>query len=182
MTYHQPAQAIANTVVESLEIDPHLFQELPWISVIGLGYVGAVSTACLASIGHTVIGVDLDQKKVGDIASGRSPIHEADLGRLLEEGVAQGRVRATTDGVAAVAETDITFVSVGTPTGADGGCDDRAIVAAARSIGEAIRDKITFHVVVMRCSIPPGTTKAVMVREIEATSGKKAGVDFGVAT
>lgn len=152
----------------------------PSVSVIGLGYVGAVSTACLAGLGHRVIGVDLDPVKVEAIAAGRAPIHEKDLDRLLGDGVADGLISATDDLVTAVAETDITFVSVGTPTAEDGGCDDRYIRAAARSIGEGLARKAAFHVVVMRCSIPPGTTLDVMVPEIEAASGLKVGADFGV--
>jgi GDP-mannose 6-dehydrogenase len=152
----------------------------PSVSIVGLGYVGAVSTACLAGLGHRVIGVDLDPVKVEAIAAGRAPIHEKDLDRLLSEGVAQGLIGATGDLAAAVAETDITFVSVGTPTAEDGGCDDRYIRAAARSIGEGLARKGAFHVVVMRCSIPPGTTLGVMVPEIEEASGLKAGTDFGV--
>ena len=152
----------------------------PAVSVVGLGYVGAVSTACLAGLGHRVIGVDVDPVKVASIAEGRSPIHEKDLGRLLSEGVQAGLISATDDLADAVIRTDITFVSVGTPTAADGGCDDRYIRAAARSIGEGLARKGAFHVVVMRCSIPPGTTLGVMVPEIEAASGLKAGTDFGV--
>ena len=104
------------------------------ISVVGLGYVGAVSTACLSSLGHRVVGVDIDPNKVADIAAGRSPIHEKDLGRLLDEGVQAGLVSATDDLAYAVRDTDVTFVSVGTPTAADGGCDYRFIEAAARSM------------------------------------------------
>lgn len=152
----------------------------PDVSVVGLGYVGAVSTACLAGLGHRVIGVDVDAVKVRAIAEGRSPIHENDLGRLLSEGVAAGLISATDDLAQAVVETDVTFVSVGTPTAADGGCDDSYIRAAARSIGAGLARKGSFHVVVMRCSIPPGTTLGVMVPEIEASSGLKAGRDFGV--
>jgi len=169
---HQPAE---NAFHAALRIAVR-----PAVSVVGLGYVGAVSTACLAGLGHRVIGVDVDAVKVAAIAEGRSPIHEKDLGRLLSEGVAAGLISATGDLAQAVVDTDVTFVSVGTPTAADGGCDHRYIVAAARSIGEGLRRKGAFHVVVMRCSIPPGSTLGVMVPEIEATSGLKAGVDFGV--
>ena len=152
----------------------------PIVSVVGLGYVGAVSTACLARLGHTVIGVDIDPVKVDAIAAGRSPIHERDLERLLQDGVEAGLISATTDLAAAVEASDVTFVSVGTPTAEDGSCDQRYIVAAARSIGEGLRRKDARHVVVMRCSIPPGSTMNVMVPEIEAVSGLKAGRDFGV--
>jgi len=152
----------------------------PTVSVAGLGYVGAVSTACLAGLGHRVIGVDVDPVKVDAIAAGTSPIHEKDLGRLLAEGVEAGLISSTSDLAAAVAESDVTFVSVGTPTAEDGSCDHRYIIAAARSIGAGLRRKTDRHVVVMRCSIPPGSTMNVMVPEIEAASGLKAGVDFGV--
>ena len=130
----------------------------PSISIVGLGYVGAVSAACLSKIGHHVVGVDVDQTKVNQIASGQSPIHEADLGDYLAEGVSKNSVEATTDLVQAVVDTDITFVSVGTPTAEDGGCDHRYIIEAARSIGEGLARKESYHVVVMRCSIPPGST------------------------
>lgn len=150
------------------------------VSVIGLGYVGAVSVGCLAAMGHRVVGVDIDPVKIGAIAAGQAPLHEAGLDGLLAQGVANGLVTATDDLIAAVADTDMTFVSVGTPTAADGGCDFSHIVAAARSIGEGLKRKNAYHVVVMRCSIPPGTTMGVMVPEIEATSGLTVGQDFGI--
>lgn len=150
------------------------------VSVIGLGYVGAVSTGCLASLGHRVIGVDVDPIKIASISAGRAPLHEAGLDGLLDQGVAEGLVSATDDIIAAVRDTDVTFVSVGTPTAPDGGCDMRHIISAARGIGAALAGKDEYHVVVMRCSIPPGTTLGVMVPEIEAASGKKAGKDFGI--
>ena len=158
----------------------HVIDDKPSISVVGLGYVGAVSTACLSSLGHHVIGVDIDTNKVACIANGDSPIHEHDLDRLLRDGVDGGLISATADLVQAVVDTDVTFVSVGTPTGADGGCDHSYIEAAARAIGEGLKHKADFHVVVMRCSIPPGVTMNFMAPIIEEASGKVAGVDFGV--
>lgn len=154
--------------------------KLPSISIVGLGYVGAVSTACLSYLGHEVVGVDLDKQKVASIAAGKSPIHEINLAELLAEGVKRELIRATTDLHAAILETDITFVSVGTPTAEGGGCDMRAINAVATTIGEALLLKQEFHIIVMRCSIPPGTTCGVMVPIIEKISGKTAGRDFGV--
>ncbi|MEM1078153.1 MAG: UDP-glucose/GDP-mannose dehydrogenase family protein [Pseudomonadota bacterium] len=151
------------------------------ISVVGLGYVGAVSTACLSSLGHKVVGVDIDAAKVADIAAGRSPIHEKDLGKLLDDGVQNGLVSATEDLAEAVFGTDVTFVSVGTPTAPDGGCDYRFIETAARTMAEGLARKSEFHVFVMRCSIPPGTTMKVMTPILEEVSGKRLGVDFGVA-
>lgn len=157
-----------------------LVENKPSISVVGLGYVGAVSTACLSSLGHQIIGVDIDPDKVEAIATGRSPIHEKDLERLLAEGVGDGLVTATDDLEQAVVDTDVTFVSVGTPTAADGGCDHSYIDAAARAIGAGLKRKQDFHVVVMRCSIPPGVTMGFMAPIIEEVSGLTAGVDFGV--
>lgn len=150
------------------------------ISVVGLGYVGAVSVACLSSLGHRCVGVDVDLRKVAQIAAGESPIHEKDLGETLAAGVMAGLVEATDDLEAAVWDTDVTFVSVGTPTAADGGCDYRYIEAAAESMARGLRRKQGFHVFVMRCSIPPGTTLSVMAPIIERISGRKAGKDFGI--
>lgn len=152
----------------------------PSISVVGLGYVGAVSTACLAGLGHRVVGVDLDVLKTQQIASGISPIHEDRLGELLAQGVEDELITTTTDLTAAVIDTDVTFVSVGTPTDENGGCDYKYIVSAAKMIGEGIKAKGTYHVVVMRCSVPPKSTLDVMVPEIEKASGLKMGIDFGV--
>ncbi len=173
---HQTVSTARALPVPLREIDSK-----PAISVVGLGYVGAVSTACLASLGHHVIGVDIDQRKIAQIAAGTSPIHEKDLGRLLAEGVEGALISATDDLVQAVRDSDVTFVSVGTPTAADGGCDTSHIAAAARAIGEGLRGKDGFHLVVMRCSIPPGTTLGFMTPIIEEVSGKRVGEGFGVA-
>ncbi len=172
--------ATANTALNAAQPRLRLVQSKPSISVVGLGYVGAVSTACLSSLGHRVVGVDIDQSKIECIARGKSPIHEKDLERLLTDGVDADLVSATDDLEQAVVDTDITFVSVGTPTAADGGCDHRYIEAAARSIGAGLKRKSDFHVVVMRCSIPPGVTMGFMTPIIEEVSELKAGVDFGV--
>ncbi|MDD9909895.1 MAG: nucleotide sugar dehydrogenase [Ahrensia sp.] len=155
---------------------PHILRP---ISIVGLGYVGAVSTACLADLGHKVIGCDVDAIKTDQIARGVSPIHEARLGELLAQGVENDLISATSNVADAVARTDITFVSVGTPTSEDGGCDYTYIESAARAIGAGLARKNSYHVVVMRCSIPPATTMNVMVPEIEAASGLKMGEDFG---
>ena len=152
----------------------------PSISVIGLGYVGAVSMACLAHLGFRMVGVDVSLEKVRSIKEGRSPIVEDRLGDLLADGVARGRIDATQNLVAAVLETDVTFMSVGTPTAKDGGCDFTYVRQAARAIGQALAMKESFHVVVLRCSVPPGTTLDVVVPQVEAASGKQLGRDFGV--
>ncbi len=152
----------------------------PAISVVGLGYVGAVSTACLSWLGHEVIGVDLDPSKTEAVARGESPIHEKDLERYLTHGVDEGLISTTDDLSQAVRDTDVTFISVGTPTAADGGCDVGYIEAAARNMGRGLRDKSGFHVFAMRCSIPPGTTMKIMAPILEDFSGKVLGRDFGI--
>lgn len=154
--------------------------EKPAISVVGLGYVGAVSMACLAHLGFRMVGVDVSLDKVASIKAGRSPIVEEGLGELLEAGVGAGLIDATENLVAAVLNTNVTFLSVGTPTSEDGSCDLTYVRQASRAIGQAISMKETYHVVVLRCSVPPGTTLDVVAPEIEVASGKRLGIDFGV--
>lgn len=154
--------------------------DLPAISVIGLGYVGAVSIACLSALGFRMVGVDVSLEKVRAIKEGRSPIVEERLGDLLAQGVNEGRISATQNLVAAVLETDVTFMSVGTPTAADGSCDLTYVRQASRAIGQALALKSGYHVVVLRCSVPPGTTLDVVGPEIERASGKSLGDDFGL--
>lgn len=164
--------------------DYHPFREReaarPAISVIGLGYVGAVSMACLSHLGFRMVGVDVSREKVDAIRGGSSPIVEERLGELLGKGVRAGLIDATQNLIAAVLDTDVTFLSVGTPTSKDGGCDFTYVRQASRAIGQALGMKSGYHVVVLRCSVPPGTTLDVVVPEIETASGKKLGADFGV--
>ena len=155
-------------------------QTKPRISVVGLGYVGAVSVACLAELGFDMLGVDIAQDKVESIRTGRSPIVEDRLEELLRKGVDDGRIDATSDLVDAVLTTDVTFLSVGTPTAADGSCDLTYVRQASRAIGQAIAMKDSFHLVVLRCSVPPGTTLDVVGVEIATASGKMLGKDFGL--
>jgi GDP-mannose 6-dehydrogenase len=153
---------------------------LPSISIVGLGYVGVVSVGCLADRGFTVTGVDITDQKIAAVRSGKSPIVEQDLGCLLAEGVAAGRIFATKDLVAAVHDSDVTILAVGTPTAPDGSCDLSYVRAASTSIGHALAKKHGYHLVILRCSVPPGTTADVVVPTIEQASGKRVGIDFGV--
>jgi GDP-mannose 6-dehydrogenase len=168
-------QRVLNT-----EFAADVASEKPSISVVGLGYVGAVSMACLAHLGFRMVGVDVSLDKVRSIKEGRSPIVEERLGELLADGVAHGRIDATQNLVAAVLGTDVTFMSVGTPTAADGSCDLTYVRQASRAIGQALAMKREFHVVVLRCSVPPGTTLDVVAAEVAAASGKTLGADFGI--
>lgn len=127
------------------------------ISVFGLGYVGAVSVACLARDGHDVVGVDIDAAKVDRIAGGSSPIVEPGLDELLTQGVREGRIRATTDFEKAVEWTEMTLVSVGTPPSVEGQPDLRFVRTVSQQIGAAIARKGQRHLVVLRSTVPPGT-------------------------
>jgi GDP-mannose 6-dehydrogenase len=150
------------------------------ISIFGLGYVGAVSAACLAERGHTVTGVDPNADKVELINSGRAPVVEAELGELTREAVLAGRLRATRDPLSAVLESEITFVCVPTPSQPNGNLDFRYIERVCGEIGAALREKRAFHVVVVRSTILPGTLKGLVIPTLERTSGRRAGEDFGV--
>lgn len=150
------------------------------ISIFGLGYVGAVSAGCLAKTGHTVVGVDPYQPKVDTINAGRSPIIEKDINEIISENVAEGRLRATTDVADAIASTDISLICVGTPSQANGGLDLTYVRGVCSEIGSALKEKDSFHVVVARSTMLPGSMREVVIPLLEEASGKKAGVDFGV--
>ena len=148
------------------------------ISVIGTGYVGLVSGACFAEVGHDVTCVDLDAAKVERINAGKTPIHEEGLEAMLGRLVGT-RLRATTDLAAAVQGSDITFIAVGTPF--DGRHIDLGYIReSARQIGAALRGKSGYHVVVVKSTVVPGTTDDVVLPELERASGMRAGADFGV--
>ena len=148
------------------------------ISIIGTGYVGLVSGVCLADRGNQVVCVDLDSAKVAMIQQATAPIHEAGLPDLLARNCGT-RLSATTDLRAAVLGSELTLIAVGTPYVGER-IDLTQIRSAATAIGEALRDKPGYHVVVVKSTVVPGTTRDVVLPLLEASSGKKAGVDFGV--
>lgn len=145
------------------------------ISIFGVGYVGAVSSACLAAFGHDVVAVDVSAEKVALIASGRSPIVEAGMDDLMAQGAASGRLTGTTDVAAAIAGTDVSFISVGTPSAADGSVALDAVERVCASIGQALRAKAGPHVVVMRSTVPPGTAERLAIPILERESGRRIG-------
>ncbi len=152
------------------------------ISIFGLGYVGTVSAGCLAAEGHQVLGVDPVAEKVDLINGGHSPIVEAEIGEVIEETVRTGRLSATQDPAAAIRETDLSFVCVGTPSQSNGNLDLRYIRRICEQIGQALRTKPNRHVVVIRSTILPGTMRNVVMPTLEEFSGKKAGEDFGMCS
>jgi UDPglucose 6-dehydrogenase len=148
------------------------------ISVVGTGYVGLVSGACLAEHGHDVVCVDLDQSKVDAINEGRAPIHEEGLPELLARVVGK-KLRASRDLASAVRDSEITFIAVGTPA-AGGKIDLTYVEKAAAEIGAALATKSTFHTVVVKSTVVPGTTDGPVRIAIEKASGRKAGEGFGL--
>ena len=150
------------------------------ISVFGLGYVGAVSAACLAQDGHEVIGVDRAQVKVDLINGGQAPIIETDLKDMIAAAVGSGRLRAMEDAVEAIHETDLSFVCVGTPAQANGNLDLTFIRRVCEEIGAALKTKAARHTVIIRSTVLPGTMRRIVIPILEEYSGKQAGADFGI--
>jgi GDP-mannose 6-dehydrogenase len=150
------------------------------ISIFGLGYVGAVSLACLARDGHRVIGVDVDESKLAQIAAGKTPVVEEGMIDLMAQVAASGRVSVTTDARQALHTSEVSFICVGTPSAPNGSQDQSALLRLARELGAAMRDKHEPHVFVFRSTVVPGTVEDVLRPVLEEASGKKDGVDFHV--
>jgi UDPglucose 6-dehydrogenase len=148
------------------------------VSIVGTGYVGLVSGACLAELGHQVVCIDVDQRKVDMINAAQAPIHEEGLPALMQRHVGVN-LRAVTDLKKAVTESEITFIAVGTPA-ADGKIDLRHVERAAEEIGLALKEQKRYHTVVVKSTVIPGTTDGSVRRHLEAASGKVAGIDFGL--
>ncbi len=150
------------------------------VSVFGLGYVGAVSAACIASEGHSVIGVDKNDTKVGLINAGGSPIVEATVDELIATAHREGRLTATTDSRLAVEGSELSLICVGTPSGSNGNLNLQYVRRVCEEIGDVLKSLDRYHIVVIRSTVLPGTVEkaaSVIARE----SGKQLGRDFGVA-
>jgi GDP-mannose 6-dehydrogenase len=150
------------------------------VSIFGLGYVGTVTAACLAHHGNQATGVDLNAAKVRAIESGQSPIVEPGIAELIAEGNQTGLLRATSNAGDAVLSTEVSFLCVGTPSLRNGKLDLGHIESVCREIGNALRKKNSFHLVVLRSTVLPGTTESAVIPALERASGKKMGQDFGV--
>lgn len=151
------------------------------ISIFGLGYVGCVSLGCLAKNGHQVIGVDVNPFKVELINKGVPTILEKDIDHIIREGVDKGRITATTCPKEAVGNTEISIICVGTPSSPHGHLNLSYIFKTAEQIGEALQEKDSFHTVVIRSTVLPGTNKR-FGEIVEKVSGKKRGRDFSVVS
>src|SRR5215472_4045922 len=150
------------------------------VSVLGLGYVGTVSAGCLAEEGHEAVGVDPELRKVDLINAGRAPIIEKDIGPIIARQVAAGRLSATTDVASAVRRTDLIMICVGTPSRANGDIDLKYVARVCEQVGAALREHSGAPVVVVRSTMLPGTMRELVIPTLEASSGKRAGIEFGV--
>lgn len=136
------------------------------VAVVGLGYVGTVTAACLAANGHDVWGVDVDEAKISDIQAGRSPVAEPGLDELVKQVVVAGALHATTLCVDAIERADVSLVCVGTPSTARGGTDLSFIERALDDIVAALRaghPSSLPHTVVIRSTVPPGTVQEMVI-------------------
>ena len=145
------------------------------ISVFGLGYVGAVSCACLTERGHRIVGVDTNPAKVDLINRGQSPVVEDQIDELIAAGVAKGLLSATLDASAAVAATEVSLISVATPSNADFSPNLEAVDKVIADIGRAIAAKPGRHTVVLRSTVQPGTTEERIAPILEAAAGRRIG-------
>ena len=151
------------------------------VTVIGLGYVGAVTSACLADMGHNVVGVDVDRQKVDEIEAGRSPIIEPRLEELVAAGRTSGRLQVTTDLAEALRTCDLVMVCVGTPARSDGTVNLEHVVRVSAEIGRELARGERFVAVVYRSTVPPGTVDGQLRPVLERESSLQADHDFGVA-
>jgi UDPglucose 6-dehydrogenase len=150
------------------------------ISVVGCGYVGAVTGTCLTELGHEVVFVDIDERKIEAINSGRPPIFEPGLNKLMSKNI--NRITATTDFAEAEKNTDITFICVGTPSNADGSINLDYMKSASADLGKELKGSNSFHLFVVKSTVIPGTTEELVKPAIESASGKEAFKDFGLAS
>jgi UDPglucose 6-dehydrogenase len=151
------------------------------ISVLGIGYVGLCTAVGFASKGYNVIASTHDAEKAAKINKGIPPFHEPNLQKLLEETVQNGHLKCLTNQTEkAVLETDLTFNAVGTPSRPDGSIDLQFIETSTSEIGKALKQKSTYHVVIIKSTVVPGTTQDIVKPILEKESKKKCGSDFGL--
>jgi GDP-mannose 6-dehydrogenase len=141
------------------------------VNVLGLGYVGCVTAACLARDGHEVVGVDIDETKVALLNAASPPVVEPGLGELLQEVVGAGRLRATTSTAEALAHGTLSLICVGTPGRSNGQLDVSALERVGRTLGGALAATGAPHTVVLRSTVLPGTTEQIFVPALREAAG-----------
>jgi len=150
------------------------------VTVIGLGYVGVVTAACLSSRGITTYCYDIDKEKLSKIRNGEAPIYEPGLEDLLRATVTNKTLRTIDDPSEGIANSGYTFITVGTPSLSDGSADLSQVFEAAENVGECLGKLDGRHLVVLRSTVPPGTTIGPFLKRLEEASGRKCGPDFGL--
>ena len=150
----------------------------PRISVIGLGKLGSPLAAVLASAGYRVVGVDVDKQRTDAINAGRAPVEEPGLAALIADHAE--KLSAVSDVAEAVRETDLTFIIVPTPSGADGAFSSRFVLECGRGIARGLADKDRYHLVVLTSTVMPGTTENELLPLLQRGAGKECGPDFGL--
>lgn len=150
------------------------------ISIIGCGYVGTVTGVCFADLGHDIVFCDIDEKKLDLLSHGRAPIYERSLDDLIQRN--KERLATTSDLAAAVRDTDITFICVGTPSRDDGSIDLTYVLSAGTMIGKALHETPYFHPVIVKSTVFPGSTEGPVRSVLEEASGKRAFADFGLGS
>lgn len=153
------------------------------LSIFGLGYVGAVSAACLAKRGHQVLGCEPNLEKLALFRAGKSPIAESGLAELVRASVSSGGLDVTDDAVKATQHGDVLFVCVGTPSDGKGSTDLRQVKRVFTEIGTALRSVPSdrYVSIVLRSTVPSGTTQDVLLPLLESTSGRRVGDSVGLA-
>ena len=155
--------------------------EKPKISVIGVGYVGLCTAVGFASKGYMVISSDIDSDKVARIKKGIPPFHEPSLPEMLKQTIQNGHLKCLANQTQnAVLETDLTYIAVGTPSKPDGSIDLKYIETVSRDIGKALNKKSSYHVVVVKSTVVPGTSQNTVKPNLEEQSKKTCGKDFGL--
>ena len=148
------------------------------ISIFGAGYVGITSAACLSELGHKVVCIDVNPIKIRLINRGNSPIEEKNLKRLVKNNWREGRIWATNDPKKAISESDVSMICVGTPIDTQGRADLTSVFSVFQTIGKELRNKKNYHLVILRSTSPPGTTRRGL-KIVEESSGKSLGSNFG---
>lgn len=151
------------------------------VSIIGLGYVGLCTAATFASRGIRTVGIDIDEARIGQIQKGRAPFHEPQLSKMLERVVKKKLLKATSD-ISTAANTDTSFLTVGTPNQPDGSIDLTYVKKAAAELGNTLRKKQGYHLVVVKSTVIPGTTNTTVKPLLEESSGKNAGPRLGLCS
>jgi GDP-mannose 6-dehydrogenase len=165
---------------DSVLADDRSESKKPSISIFGMGYVGAVTAACLAAKGYHVIGIDPSAVKTDLIHQGLSPIIEKDLPELFRQAKSRELLTATDNTRDAILKTELSLICVGTPSKANGSLDDKYLVAVSRQIGEVLKEKSSVHILVYRSTMLPGLLKSKLIPLLEEVSGKREGEGFHV--